>query len=708
VAPGMPPGTQAGQGIGGAMVGPPLGPDGKPLGRPPGIPAGAAMGGAMVGPPLGPDGKPLGRPPGIPGGGGVMGGAGGGMAGSSPPASTVTYIRRSLPMLRPLRGLVAISIVLGFIVTALPFVVSALWGPLVKILGQAAGPGGQGSLQGVWGLSGALFDRPGTSTSGPFGWLATPMPFPVLLTIWSASLILSQVLSFARSWIDAQVDWKVLTEVRQRVHDHLQSLSLDFFTGARSGALMQRVQFEATGVQRLLTDCLIPPCIDAVVLLIALIYLLALSWQMTIVSLILSPLALMTLRSAGAKLQAATQRMMMSNREVGGELEETISGISDIQVFNAQKRRSERFHEASRSAAKNSAMMMIWVKLGSNTALVFIALSQALVLTLGVVFGQRFGLTSNSLVQFVMLVPTMFSPAQRILDAYTTYNSIAPNIATTYQLLDTKPTIEERPDAVLLDNIHGNIVFENVVFGYSPHQKILDGLSFSIREGENVALVGPIGSGKSTIFNLLLRFLDPQRGRILVDGHDIGRVTLSSLRDQVSKLAQFPFFLKDTIRENVRLGRQDASDAEVEDACKLAHIHTVIVDPAKIEKGYDTVVDVQVPSGGQKRLIAMARCLLRKPEVLLLDEPTENLDADQRARLTRVIREYARDRTCVVISHDMDFIAAVADRIIVLDGGRVGEEGTHETLLASGGLYRKLYDAQNVDPALVRSAAPVG
>jgi ATP-binding cassette, subfamily B, bacterial len=675
---------------------------------PPGTQAGQGMGGAMVGPPLGPDGKPLGRPPGIPGGGGVMGGAGGGMAGSSPPASTVTYIRRSLPMLRPLRGLVAISIVLGFIVTALPFVVSALWGPLVKILGQAAGPGGQGSLQGVWGLSGALFDRPGTSTSGPFGWLATPMPFPVLLTIWSASLILSQVLSFARSWIDAQVDWKVLTEVRQRVHDHLQSLSLDFFTGARSGALMQRVQFEATGVQRLLTDCLIPPCIDAVVLLIALIYLLALSWQMTIVSLILSPLALMTLRSAGAKLQAATQRMMMSNREVGGELEETISGISDIQVFNAQKRRSERFHEASRSAAKNSAMMMIWVKLGSNTALVFIALSQALVLTLGVVFGQRFGLTSNSLVQFVMLVPTMFSPAQRILDAYTTYNSIAPNIATTYQLLDTKPSIEERPDAVLLDNIHGNIVFENVVFGYSPHQKILDGLSFSIREGENVALVGPIGSGKSTIFNLLLRFLDPQRGRILVDGHDIGRVTLSSLRDQVSKLAQFPFFLKDTIRENVRLGRQDASDAEVEDACKLAHIHTVIVDPAKIEKGYDTVVDVQVPSGGQKRLIAMARCLLRKPEVLLLDEPTENLDADQRARLTRVIREYARDRTCVVISHDMDFIAAVADRIIVLDGGRVGEEGTHETLLASGGLYRKLYDAQNVDPALVRSAAPVG
>ena len=310
------------------------------------------------------------------------------------------------------------------------------------------------------------------------------------------------------------------------------------------------------------------------------------------------------------------------------------------------------------------------------------------------------------LVVFIGFVPTMFASVQRIIQAYTTYKSIVPNVVSTYELLDTKPTIEERPDALRLDEVHGNIVFEDVVFGYSPHQKILDGLSFSIKEGETVALVGPIGAGKSTIYNLLLRFLDPQRGRIMLDGHDISRVTLSTLRDQVSKLSQFPFFLKDTIRENVRLARQDASDAEVEEACKLAHIHAVIVDPARIEQGYDTVVDVQVPSGGQKRLIAMARCLLRKPEVLLLDEPTENLDADQRVRLTRVIREYASARTCIVISHDMDFIAAVADRIIVLNGGRVAEEGTHENLLASGGLYRKLYEAQNADPALVVGAAP--
>jgi ABC-type multidrug transport system fused ATPase/permease subunit len=197
------------------------------------------------------------------------------------------------------------------------------------------------------------------------------------------------------------------------------------------------------------------------------------------------------------------------------------------------------------------------------------------------------------------------------------------------------------------------------------------------------------------VFNLLLRYLNPGDGRILLDGNDITGVTTASLRDQVSKLAQFPFFTKDTIRENIRLARPAASDADIEAACELANVHSVIVDPKKMHDGYETVMDVQVPSGGQKRLIALARCLLRRPEVLLLDEPTENLDADQRARLTGVIRGYAGDRTCVVISHDMDFIAAVADRILVLEHGRIAQAGDHRTLITEGGLYKRLYEAQN-------------
>jgi ATP-binding cassette, subfamily B, bacterial len=289
---------------------------------------------------------------------------------------------------------------------------------------------------------------------------------------------------------------------------------------------------------------------------------------------------------------------------------------------------------------------------------------------------------------------------ERIIQAYTMYKAIVPNVDATFELLDTQPTVKDTAHAVALGEVRGNVVFEDVVFGYAAQHKILDELSFSVAAGETLALVGPIGSGKSTVFNLLLRVLEPQCGRIMLDGNDIRCITLRSLREQVSRLAQFPLFSKDTIRENVRLARNDASNADVEEACKLAHIHSVIADPTKIAHGYDTIVDVQVPSGGQKRLIALARCLLRGPEVLLLDEPTEHLDMDQRMRLTGVIREYARDRTCIVVSHDMDFIAAVADRIIVLDGGRAAEEGTHLQLLAGGGLYKKLYDAQGVGSAL--------
>jgi ATP-binding cassette subfamily B protein len=652
-----------------------------------------------------PPGVPAGTPPGASPGAPMGGPPGGGMAGTPLPAvSARPYIARSLTLLRGFKGSVTGLIVLGLIASLMPFVAAAVFGPLIQLLGKAAGKGG--ILHGVWGHHGALSPHPPGGTSGPFGWLAHPLPFHVLLILWAGSLVLAQVLTFFHAWLNAQVEWKLLTSIRQRVHDHLQSLSLDFFTGEQSGALMQRVSFESMGVQRLLSDCLIPSAVDAVALMIAVIYMLALSWQMTIVTLILSPLALMTLQSVGKRLQGTQRRMMMSNRQLGGELEETISGISDIQIFNAQQHRSERFHAASESAAKESALIKVWLNVSNEGTQIFVALSTALVLIVGVWQSVSWQLDLSSLVQFVGFVPTMYLPASRLMSAYTTYASIAPNLVTTYELLDTKPTVEERPDAEDLDEVHGNVGLENVVFGYSPHQKILDGLSFSIEQGETVALVGPIGAGKSTVLNLLLRFLDPKSGRIVLDGHDISRATFRSLRVEVSKLSQFPFFVKDTIRENVRLGRQDATDGEVEDACKLAHIHEVIINPDEIPLGYDTVVDVQVPSGGQKRLIAMARCLLHKPEVLLLDEPTENIDADQRVRLTRTIRDYAADRTCIVISHDMEFISAVADRIIVLHAGRVAEEGTHEELLAAGGLYTKLYEAQRVDPSLVRRATP--
>lgn len=596
---------------------------------------------------------------------------------------------RSLGMLSAVRGLIVVSLLLGVVASALPYVSAAAFGPMVQVIADA---GEGGNLTRVWDMRGPLVAR----EDGLLSSLADPVPFAVLLTTWAASLLLTQLMYFVNAWVGAKVERVLLVDIRQRVHDHLQSLSLDFFTRSRTGELIQRVTIEPAGVQRLLTDCLLPPLIDTVVLIVAVAYLLAISWQMTVAALALTPLALITLRLAGRGVQMAMRRVMNADRAMAAELEQTVNGISEIQMFNAQPLRSKRFREVSEHSAKSTATSVVWMQATANGSQVFVALSTVVVLLVGIGFSSSFGLTLAGLIVFTGMVPTMFGAAQRVMGAYTTYQSVAPNAASTYELLDTRPTVQESADAVALGDVHGNLVFDDVTFGYTPDQAVLDGLSFSIAEGETVALVGGIGSGKSTVFNLLLRFLDPQRGRVLLDGHDIAGVTIASLRDQVSKLAQFPFFTRDTIRENVRLARPTAGDDDVEQACEQAHIHSVIIDPTKMHDGYDTVMDVQVPSGGQKRLIALARCLLREPEVLLLDEPTENLDADQRARLTAVIRGYARDRTCVVISHDMDFIAAVADRILVLENGLIAQIGDHKTLIAQGGLYKRLYEAQNV------------
>ena len=597
-------------------------------------------------------------------------------------------------MLRSVRGLIVALLILGVIASALPYVTAAAFGPMMQVVANA---GASGNLSGVWDLRGPLVAR----EDGLLRSLAGPVPFGVLLGTWGISLVLTQLMYLVNASVRVKAQRILVTDIRQRVHDHLQTLSLDFFTGSGSGALIPRVTVESSGVQRLLMDCLLAPLIDAVVLIVAVAYLIALSWQMTIAALALTPLALLTLKFAGRHVQAAIRRVMDADRVMAAELEQTINGIAEIQTFNAQPIRSKRFHEASDNAAKNDAVSVVWMQATANGSQIFVALSTVVVLVVGVGFSSSFGLTFAGLMVFAGMVPTMFGAAQWVMGAYTTYQSVLPSAASTYELLDTRPSVQDRADAVPLGDVHGNLVFEDVAFGYTPEQNVLDGLSFSIAEGETVALVGGIGSGKSTVFNLVLRFLDPQRGRILLDGHDLAGVTIASLRDQVSKLAQFPFFTKDTIRENIRLARPGASDADVEDACNQAHVHSVITDPRKMRDGYDTVVDVQVPSGGQKRLIALARCLLRKPEVLLLDEPTENLDADQRARLTGVIRDYARDRTCMVISHDMDFITAVADRVLVLEDGRIAQVGDHRTLMAEGGLYKRLYEAQNVDPDLV-------
>ena len=660
---------------------------------------------------LPPDGLPPGALPDLPAGEPPMPGPGDGKIRMKimPKMNARPYLGRAFKLLGGHKAMVALSLFLSLVMFLLPFVAAAAFGPLIKLFGDVAKTG---NWNNVWTVTGSFYDKTAQTGGSSFpwitDWLGTPLTFTTIFIIWTCAIVLRNVLDIFRAWVDANLEQRLLTGLRQKLYEHIQSLSLDFFMGGQTGALMQRVLSETTAVQRLLTQVLLTPVVDSIVLIIVIGYLLALSWQMTLVLFVLAPLTVLMFRFTSGKLQQGAMGINLSSRDLGSELEETINGISDIQVFNAQPKRNERFREASRIAAKNTASTTAWMSLSNSGAQVLISLTTALILLSAIMFGQKWGLTFASALVFMQMAPNLFTPVQRLISSYTMYQSLVPGIVSTYELFDTKPTVVEKPGAVALGEVHGDITFENVVFGYSPTQKVLNGVSFELKEGETIAFVGPIGCGKSTIMNLILRFLDPDQGRILLEGKDIADVTLTSLREQVSKLAQFPFFLKDTIRENVRLGRAGAADAEIEEACRLAHIHDVIVDPQRMPKGYDTIVGVQVPSGGQKRLIALARCLLRKPEVLLLDEPTENLDAAERNRLTQVIREYANERTCLVISHDLNFVADVADRILVIDKGRIVDQGTHDELVNREGLYKTLYGLKNVDPSLLRARGEGG
>jgi ABC-type multidrug transport system fused ATPase/permease subunit len=622
------------------------------------------------------------------------------------------YIRRAFGLLSRHKGAVIISSLLTLIGALTPFVVSASFGPLVEILGNAAR---QTGMSNVWSMTGSLY-KVGPPSEGFFGWLngisawlATPLTFTTIFIIWAVATIASAVLRFIQMWMTSNLEQKVVAEIQSNVYDHLQTLSLDFFTGGKTGALMQRILNESQNVQKLLTQVLLTPVLDVFVLIAALFYLVGLSWQMTLVAFALGPVAFWLFRFTMNKLQKSASGMMESSRELNAELNESLSGMADIQIFNAQAKRSGRFASLANITANDTARLFMWMHLSNSNSLIYVALSTALVLLIGIQYGPRFGLGLGDLIVFSGFIPAMFAPVQRVITSYSTYKSLVPGIVATYELLDTKPTVMEKPNAKPLGDVHGNIIFDNVVFGYSPFQKVLNGMTFDIREGETVAFVGAIGCGKSTIMNLLLRFLEHEGGRITIGGQDISDVTLASLREQVSKLSQFPFFLKDSIRENVRLGKIHATDAEIEEACKLAHVHDVIVN--QIPGGYDCTVDVQVPSGGQKRLIALARCLIRRPEVLLLDEPTENLDAEQVNRMVSVVREYAQGenrRTCIVISHDMNFVAGVSDRIIVIDKGRAVQTGTHKELLQSDGIYKTLYELKNINPDLLRTRGDGG
>ena len=419
---------------------------------------------------------------------------------------------------------------------------------------------------------------------------------------------------------------------------------------------------------------------------------LLLYWKLTLLTLVIVPLVVFTIRFFGSRLRGAGHRVQGKMADITALLEESVSGIRIIRSFNREEFEIERFMEQNDS---NFWALMSTVRL---TALLtpFIQFFAAIAVTaiiwyggMSVIDGE---MTAGSLIAFLIYAINLANPVRRISEIYGDIQKSLAAADRVFETLDTEPDVKEKPDAIELPKVQGEICFNHVNFSYDEDHPALIDFNLDVKPGEVVALVGPSGAGKSTVTNLLPRFYDVTDGSITIDGTDIRDVTFSSLRQQIGLVPQETMLFNASIRENILYGRLDATDEEIELAAKAANAEEFIL---QLPQGYDTLVGDRGNSlsGGQRQRIAIARAILKDPRILILDEATSALDTESEKIVQVALERLMEGRTSIVIAHRLSTIRD-ADKIVVIDHGRIVEEGTHTGLLNKGGLYAHLHAVQ--------------
>jgi len=510
----------------------------------------------------------------------------------------------------------------------------------------------------------------------------------ILLFLGNALLNLASYYTQIRA--EAAVGQGILLNLRSQVFDHLQRLSASFFDHNKVGRIMSRVQNDVEQVGEFLDSGAFWVIGEVVSLVAIAIVMLAMDFNLALVTLSVIPLLFIFMLFWQRRARWSFVRVMRAISAVNTALQENISGVRVIQSLSREEENSRRFEKVNRvhfetnlQAARLSATMMPVVE--------FLA---ALATTLIIIFGgmQVLGSTLlvGSLVAFTLYIQRFFEPIRTMTMEYAQLQRAMASGARIFELIDVKPEIVDGSESIEAPRLKGEVSFEKVSFGYEPGLEVLHDINLHILPGETVALVGPTGAGKSTIASLIARFYDVTKGRILIDGHDLRDMKQTSYRRQLGLVAQDPFLFSGTVRENIGYGNPEASDEQMIAAARTIGAHDFIM---KMEKGYDTWLQErgQNLSMGQRQIISLARALLADPVLLLLDEATANVDSYSEYVIQQALEHLLKGRTAVVIAHRLSTVRN-ADRIVVLDRGRIVEEGRHETLLAHGGLYSRLYE----------------
>ncbi len=532
--------------------------------------------------------------------------------------------------------------------------------------------------------------------------LTDPSFLDILVVGLVIVLLVRALVDGLRQYVMSYTGERVIFDLRMAIVRHMQSLSLSFFNVRKTGDLMSHVTSDATVVHGVITQTILQVLGQVLTLVGGVTVIFLMNWKLALLTLVVAPPMGLLGQRMGRQIRELSRAAQDAQAEAVGVLQEAIAEVRVVQAFTREEYEAERFHtkllfmfRKSMDRARVTSIMFPLIG--------FLAFASSIVvLWYGGHEVANGELTIGQLVAFLLYLGMVAGPIGGLAGQWGSIQQAFGAADRIFALLDTVPEVQDAPDAVPLPPVRGEIRFDEVVFKYGEGPVVLDGVTTVFPPGQTTALVGPSGAGKTTLVNLVGRFYDPIAGAITVDGRDVRGVTVRSLRSQIAVVPQEPILFADTIRENIRYGRLEASQTEIDAAAEAANATEFI---ARTPKGLDTIVGERGVrlSVGQRQRIAIARALLRDAPVLLLDEATSSLDNESEYLVQQALDRLMRGRTTIVIAHRLSTVER-AHRILVLDRGRIVEEGTHQELLTRGGLYHRLYTRRFVDEATVTIA----